>query len=76
MIVMLQNQMNMKFSELPEIKNILTSLDEQKKEIESSFFLKIFPFTKYKKDKLSEINFLRKIVKIADETLPSKKMYK
>ena len=73
---MLQNQMNMKFSELPEIKNILTSLDEQKKELESSFLLKIFIFTKYKKDKLSEINFLRKIVKIADETLPSKKIYK
>ena len=68
--------MNMKFSELPEIKNILTSLDEQKKELESSFLLKIFIFTKYKKDKLSEINFLRKIVKIADETLPSKKIYK
>lgn len=68
--------MDLKFSELHEIKNILRSLDQEQKDLESSVFLKIFPFTKYKKDKLLEINFLRKVVKIADETLTSKNMGK
>lgn len=64
--------MDLKFSELTEIKNILRSLDQEQKDLESSVFLKIFPFTKYKKDKLSEINFLRKVVKIAEKEFEKK----